>query len=241
VTSNLIYSDLIDKKDVLSTVEKTIENKHIEKTNTEKEIKSIEKEVENLTRLNIQGKLTDKVFSKLNTEFNDKLTDLTKRLKNITNSLLKLESQKKGKQEFDYTKESLGTYLKEVVEYVKIYEVEIEKFRDVYPKWGNNPKLDALMLIQVKANLEWKDGTPIFYHYLISRRSNIISFVDIPLQKMEETIFKSKFNIDFHTEMDKMKPLKGIKNHWLKKKGESYIAPPEYALKPIFEKRQNKK
>lgn len=234
---NLINSDLIDKGDQMkSAIEKNIENKTIERDNALQEISDLEKQSENLIRLNIKGKMNEKQFTKLNSELIDKLAILNSSVVALNIELDKLEKRKEPKSDFDYTKESLGAYLKEAVEYIKVYGVDVEKFRDVYPS-----QQEALILIQIKANLEWEDGSPIYYHYLISRRSNVISFIDLEVNnKIQKNIDKSNFKIDFSIPLTELKPLKSIKNYLLKKKGEPYIAPPDYALKPVFEKRRKK-
>lgn len=234
---SLINSDLIDKgSEMKSAMEKTIENKTIERDNALKEISDLEKQSENLVRLNIKGQMNERQFTKLNSELIDKLSILNSRTVTLNSDLDKLGKRKNPTSTFDYTKESLGTYLKEAVEYIKVYGVDIEKFRDIYPS-----KQDTLILIEIKGNLEWEDGSPIFYHYLISRRSNIISYIDLEVNsKMLANIQKSKFKIDFNIPMDQMKPLKGIKNYLLKKKGEPFVEPSKY-IPPKKSRKRNKR
>lgn len=239
----LINSDLIDKGGELkSAIERSIENKTIERDNALQEISDLEKQSENLVRLNIKGQMNERQFTKLNSELIDKLAFLNSRVVTINNELDKLEKRKEPKTDFDYSKESLGTYLKEAVEFIKVFPVDSTKFQKVYPQISaHETSKEVVILIQIKANLEWEDGSPIYYHYLLSRRTNVISYIDLEVNnRLEKNIEKSNFKIDFSIPLTELKPLKSVKNYLLKKKGEPYIAPPDYALKPVFEKRKKK-
>lgn len=194
-TAKLINSDPLNKNRIKSAIENNIENKKIEQVNVMNELYDIEKQSENLIRLNINNKLSEKQFTKLNSEFTARTESLNARLIKINNDLDKLKETKQPKANHDFTKESLSTFLKDAVEEIKIFGVDVEKFKKIYPA-----KLEALVMVQIKSNPLWYEGEPIIINYMISRRSHTMSFVEIKKKTTPEMIEKGKIKIQYSLE-----------------------------------------
>ncbi len=239
VCQPIIHSDAAQgKAKHQSSIVETLKNKQIELSNSEKESLEISKQLDNLVKLNLAGQITIKQFASFKSDLNQKLEKIDEKIATQNKEVSELQKLANlGSPSIkQYSREIFDTYLKDAVEYVKIYECDSRKVKEIYTSLQDVP-----ILVEVKSSLIWANGDDVRYFFTISRRSNILGYI-----KTSGEISKGKYFLEDWQELDEIDATKILnpKNLFLIAKNSTASIPlnfrAEFALQKISKKIRGK-
>src|SRR6185369_3183946 len=171
----------------------------------DKSIQSLSKKLDKIFDSYLEEMITKKRYSEMKLDVdttiskeNEKRSSILKKLEDL-NQLLK----KEGADKYDYNvfKQHIG----QAIEYIKIYPAKTDS--EIY-----KTKSDICTMIEVKSKLDWIDDSPIYYHFILSRYSSILSYPVFKKQFPTPSEIKSgKYGIHFDIELSDFKPLHFMK------------------------------
>ncbi|MGC4023402.1 MAG: recombinase family protein [Cyclobacteriaceae bacterium] len=197
----IIFNDLIDRP----SAKKAIRER---KDNLDSELKTIEKTIDSFSRK--ADKIYDSYLEELITKTKYKEmkavieADILKENEKRSLTLKKLEDVKqlekrKGSDEYDYN--VFKQHISQAIEYIKIYPAKTDE--EIY-----NFKRDVCTLIEVKSKLDWMSNEPIYYRFILSRYSDLLSYPSFSSSKesdVKKDILKEKYSVSDAIKIDKMK------------------------------------
>jgi DNA invertase Pin-like site-specific DNA recombinase len=227
----IIYTDEIDKKDEHKLVLKEkISNKQISLNNTIKEVQVLNIRKKKLIEMHLDGKVSGKEFTEFNTANLSALQKKEEQILLLTNELDKLKRLIEIiRPEGSYSKDMFNNYIKDAVEYIKIYGVNAKGRKVV--KHAFPASYDVIVIVEVKPIFMGLDENgnemPIYYHFALSRRTKNIANIEFDSTKLQYSnqIENGSFKSTFYIPMQEELPPE-LKNHYIVRRGDktSYIS-----------------
>jgi DNA invertase Pin-like site-specific DNA recombinase len=223
----IIFSDAIEKPNNRKAIKERKDNLDSEIKSTNNLIDKLNNKLDKVFESYSENLIKKTKYIQYKQEIERQIEKSNQDRNKILKSIEELGQLANRTKELEYDYSVFKNHLEQAVEYIKIYPIKTDT--SVY----NNFKNDVCVMIEVKSKLDWLDDSPIFYHFILSRYSNIISiprFKNYKAHDFSSQIVKGNFKIDFNIHLDQWLHLKALKNNYIKERGttkvlEKYVQP----------------